>query len=143
MTDTPNTDAAFEQRLAQLSEEQFDAVVARTRPHLPPPQTALERARAEQRAKAAQLLELRAQSDSRAADRARMNLTPTQSDQAAAAQAAQEAAWQAAQTQAPQGLTPNRGQGAAGTPPPAAPKTGHQKAEQLHDLHRQQRQNGI
>jgi hypothetical protein len=73
-----------------------------------------------------------------------MNLAPTQSDQAAAAHAAQEAAWQAAaQTQAPQGFTPNRGQAAAGTPPPPAPETGQQKAEQLHDLHRQQRQNGI
>jgi hypothetical protein len=139
---TDNTDAAFEQRLAELTEEQFDAVVARTRPHTPPPQTALERARAEGRSKAQQLVDLRAQSDERASDLARGSLAPTQSDQDAAAQAAQEATWQAAaQTEAPQGFTPNRGQGAAGTPPPTA-ETGAQKADRLRQL-RQQQQKGF
>ena len=144
---TPNEygipDAAFEQRLAELSEEQFDAIVAKTRPHLPPPQTALQRARAEMPVKSKQLLDLRAQSDSRAADLARMSITRTQSDQVAAAQAAQEAEWQAAQTQAPQVFTPNRVQGAAGSgTPPQTPETGRKKAERLHELH-QQRQKGI
>jgi hypothetical protein len=108
------------------------------------PLTPLQQARAEGRAKAGQLLELRAQSNERATDLATVSLAATRTDQAAAAAAAQEAAWQAAaQTQAPQGFTPNRGQAAAGTPPPAAPETGPQKAEQLRGLHQQQRQNGI
>jgi hypothetical protein len=40
-------DAATAQRIAELSEEQFDALVADTRPHTPPPMTAIDRAATE------------------------------------------------------------------------------------------------
>ena len=133
---------ALEQRIAELTDSELDGILARTRfPRVEP--TPAQQAQAAGRAKAQQLVDLQAQSNARANDLARMNLAPTQSDQDAAAQAAQEAAWQAAsQTEAPQGFTPNRGQGAAGTPPPPTAETGAQKAGRLQQLHQQQ-QNGF
>jgi hypothetical protein len=131
--------------LSAMTDTEFAALTSEARAQ--PPLSPLQQARAEGRAKTGRLLELRAQSDARATDRATVSLAGSSTDQAAAAQAEAEAAWAAAAQAeaAPQGLTPNRGQGAGGSgaPPPAGPQTGQQKAGQLHDLHRNQRQNGI
>lgn len=135
-------DTALAQRIAELSDNDFAALVSQTRPHMP---TEAEQRRAEGRANASRLLGLRAESDANAEGRAHTSLAGTHTDQAAAAATAQEAALQAAAAQAadaPQGFAPNRGQGAGTAPPPAAPQTGQQKAGELHTLHQQQRPNG-
>lgn len=56
-------DTALQQRIAELGDEAFAALVAQTRPRMP---TEAEQRRAEQRANASRLLELRAESDARA-----------------------------------------------------------------------------
>jgi hypothetical protein len=61
-----------------------------------------------------------------------LNLAPTMADRAAAEAQRQAAA--AEEPQQPQGLKPNRAQGASAHPPPATPETMADKAARLHQL---------
>jgi hypothetical protein len=127
---------AVEEHVAGMSEDDFRSMVTRARPPAEPLDPVSQaRAEAEQhqsagRAMAQQLMDMTAASNERV--RQRMSLSPTLSDQAAAAEAARQAA--AAEPQQPQGFTVNRAQGQSGSPAPPAVYSPQQKAEQLHQL---------